>query len=307
MPDSLPLIAVIVVNYNTPELTQECLESLSQITADNFDYQTIVVDNGSVEPLKLPSKINGQEIDLIRTDANIGFTGGNNLGISHAVKNYDADYFLMLNSDTTVDESFLEELFLSLQGEDRGIASSKIYFEKGCEFLKDVYEPEQLGNVIWYAGGVIDWQNLMAFHRGVDEVDRGQFDHLHTTDFATGCSLLIKREVIEEVGILDKRYFLYLEDVDYTIRAQRKGYRVIFSPQSFVFHKNAGSTDGAGSATHLYYQTRNRLLFFFKYSSWRYKLTTVRFAFERFMNGSPVERQAVLDFALGRYGKQPVV
>lgn len=307
MPDSIPQIAVIIVNYNTPKLTRECLDSLTQITAEDFDYQVIVVDNGSLEPLELPETIHQQPVDLIRTEANIGFTGGNNLGISHAVKEYDSDYFLLLNSDTTVDKDFLHQLYLCLQGEDRGLASSKIYFEKGYEFHQDVYQPNQLGRVIWYAGGVIDWLNLMGFHRGVDEVDRGQFNHLNTSDFATGCSLLIKREVIEEVGILDKRYFLYLEDVDYSLRAIRKGYRVIFCPQSVVYHKNAGSSDGSGSATHMYYQTRNRLLLFFKYGSLRSKITVVRFALDRLFNGSAVERQAVNDFFLGRYGKQPVV
>ena len=119
--------------------------------------------------------------------------------------------------------------------------------------------------------------------------------------------MLIKREMIEEVGILDKKYFLYLEDVDYSVRVKKKGYKIVFSPNSIVYHKNAGSSNGAGSATHLYYQTRNRLLFFFKYSNWRHKLTALRFALERLLNGSLIERQAIRDYFLGRFGKQPVL
>jgi hypothetical protein len=307
MTDSLPLISIIIVNFDTPEITRECLNSLTKIKAEEFDYQIIVVDNGSQQTLKLPKKINNQPIDLIRTEANIGFTGGNNLGISHAVKTYNPDYFLLLNSDTTVDKDFLHELFLCIQGKNRGIASSKILFEKNYEFYKNDYPKQYLGKIVWFAGGVIDWQNLMAFHRGVDEVDRDQFDHLTETDFATGCSMLLKRELIEEVGILDKKYFLYLEDVDYSLRASKKGYKIVFCPQSVVYHKNAGSSDGSGSRVHLYYQTRNRLLFFFKYSSWRRKMTVIRFAFDRLLNGSPIERQAVSDFFLNRYGKQPVI
>ena len=171
-----PLIAIIVVNYNTQEETVDCLRSLLKINHDNFSYQIIVVDNGSEQELKLPAAIKSDQLELIRTEANIGFTGGNNLGISHAVKEYNPDYFLLLNSDTTVDPDFLDELYLSIQGDDRGISASKIYFEKGFEFHDD-YQQSELGRVIWYGGGVIDWNNLMAYHMCVDEVDRGQCQH----------------------------------------------------------------------------------------------------------------------------------
>jgi hypothetical protein len=301
-----PLIAIIVVNYNTQQETLECLQSLQKISHDNFEYRIIVVDNGSQQELRIPAKLKTDKVELIRTEANIGFTGGNNLGISHAVKQDNPDYFLLLNSDTTVDPDFLDELYLCIQGDDRGLAASKIYFEKGYEFHDD-YKKSELGKVVWYGGGVIDWNNLMAFHMCVDEVDRGQCQHRTESDFATGCSMLIKREVIEEVGILDKKYFLYLEDVDYSLRVKKKGYKIVFCPDSVVYHKNAGSSDGAGSAIHLYYQTRNRLLLFFKYSDWRHKLTTLRFAVQRLLNGSPIERQAIRDYFLGRFGKQPVL
>jgi GT2 family glycosyltransferase len=307
MPDKRPIITTIIVNYDTPQETIECLQSLAKIKHLNFDHRIVVVDNGSQEFLKLPGSLNQKNIELIRTEANIGFTGGNNLGISHAVKQHNSDYLLLLNSDTTVDPNFLEELYLGIQGENRGIATSKIYFEAGYEFHHESYQKRDLGKVFWFAGGVIDWANLMAFHRGVDEVDRGHFDNQLTTDFATGCTMLIKREVIEEVGILDKKYFLYLEDVDYSMRVLNKGYKIVFCPKAIVYHKNAGSSGGAGSQLHQYYQTRNRLLFFFKYAPWRYRLTAAKFLIKLILTGSAVEKKAARDYLLGRFGKQPII
>jgi len=307
MSNHKPLISVVIVNYDTPKLTFECLESLQSIKTDGFDYNIVIVDNGSQKELKLPTKLKKQNLELIRTDNNIGFTGGNNLGISYAVECYNPDYFLLLNSDTTVTPTFLNELFLALQGEDRGIAVSKIYFENGYEFHKKSYKKQELGKVIWFAGGTVDWPNLTAFHRGVDEVDYGQFDHLEQTDFATGCCMLIKRELIEHVGILDKRYFLYLEDVDYSLRAIKKGYKIIFCPKSVIYHKNAGSSGGSGSMLHQYYQTRNRLFFFLKYATLKHKLTAVRLSISFLLKGLVTQRKAVFDLLFGKMGKQPII
>ncbi len=308
MSDPTPLIAIIIVNFNTARETEDCLRSLQRLEVSELDYNIVVVDNGSKREFCLPSKLNNKRSEVIRTEANIGFTGGNNLGIAHAVKNYNPDYFLLLNSDTTVKPDFLEHLFKALaQNDQAGIASSKIYFSPGKEFHNNSYSRQDRGNVLWYGGGSIDWDNLVAFHRGVDEVDRGQFDHLSSSDFATGCSLLIKREVIEDVGILDKKYFLYLEDVDFSLRVKQLGYQVLFCPQSIVWHKNAGSSDGVGSQIHQYYQTRNRLLFFIKYGSLKTKLTGIYLIFRLLVNGSKVKRKAVIDYVTGQFGKQPIV
>ena len=169
------------------------------------------------------------------------------------------------------------------------------------------YHAQDKGNVLWYAGGSIDWQNLAAFHRGVDELDRGHFDTQQESDFATGCSVLIRREVLEKTGLLDERYFLYLEDVDLSVKAKQAGYQIGFCPQSRVWHKNAGSSGGAGSPLHQYYQTRNRLLFALRYGSWRIRITATLFAIRLFMNGSQAERIAVTDLVTGQLGKRVVI
>ncbi len=308
MSEPTDLISIIIVNYDTAKETKDCLASLQDIEAGSFDYNIIVVDNGSQKPFKLPNKLKNDHTEVIRTQANLGFTGGNNLGMSHAVKEYHSDYFLLLNSDTTVDPQFLKNLYQPLS-EDReaGIASSKIYFSPGREYYKNSYTDKQRGNVLWYAGGSIDWRNLLAFHRGVDEVDRGHFDHQTESDFATGCSLLIKREVSEQIGILDKKYFLYLEDVDFSLRVKRMGYKILFCPESIVWHKNAGSSQGVGSKIHQYYQNRNRLLFFIKYGGLKVKLTGVRLTVEWLARGSKMQQKAALDYLTGQFGKQPVI
>lgn len=304
----MPLITAILVDYNSHDDTKQCLDSLLKINCQDFELKILVVDNGSKENFLLSQKYSKSGVELIRSEANLGFTGGNNLGISHTVKNHNPDYLLLLNNDTILHPDFLQHLYLALNSRDQlGIATPKIYFAKNCEFHKKSYQRSDRGKVLWYAGGSVDWQNLTAFHRGVDELDRGQFDQASDTDFATGCCMLIKRELIETVGILDKRYFLYFEDVDYSLRAKKKGYQILFVPKAVIWHKNAGSSQGAGAQTSVYYQNRNRLLLAFKFTSLRIKLTAIRLCFSFLKDKSPVVRQAGLDFLLARFGKQVIV
>lgn len=303
-------VSIIIVNYNTPKETKDCIRSLTDLESWGFDYQIIVVDNGSKEPLSFSANFlrHHPHVELITSASNLGFTGGNNLGIKHAADHYDSDYFLLLNSDTEVDSNFLKELYLMAKNDPKiGLMSSKIYFEKGYEYHADSYPAEHLGKVIWYAGGVVDWSNLISFHIGVDEVDRGQFEKARETDFATGCSMLISREVVERVGLLDNRYFLYSEDVDYSLRVKRAGLKVCYCPTSIVYHKIAASTGGVGSQLQQYYQTRNRLLLSFKYGWRRQKLTTIHLAFRLLIGGSKSERKAVLDLLKSNLGKQTYV
>jgi GT2 family glycosyltransferase len=303
-------VSTIIVNYNTPKETELAIRSAVEAKAEGFNHQIIVVDNGSKEPFKLSKELKrAKNLELIRSEANLGFTGGNNLGMSHAVKEYQTDYFFLLNSDAEVEKNGIQALYDAISDDPKaGVAVSKIYFTKGLEFHRKSYKRSEKGKVLWYAGGSIDWPNLAAFHRGVDEVDRGQFDHQQTCDFATGCAFFIKRVVTEHVGILDKRFFLYSEDADWSLRVTKAGYKIVFVPESIVYHMNSGSVaGGSGSKLQQYYQTRNRLLLAAKHGSWRNKLTGLRFAFETLLQGNNVERKGVMDFFLFRFGKQPIV
>lgn len=301
-------ISIVIVNYNGDKDTNECLESLAKINTTNFKYDVVVVDNGSSVPYKLPKKLMADNIHVLRSESNLGFTGGNNMGIYQAIEMFNSDYVLLLNNDTLVDENFLRELLVCAnKNKEAGLLVSKIYFAKGNEFHKKSYPKSHLGKILWYAGGAIDWQNLITFHRGVDEYDYGQFEDVTESDFATGCSLLIKREVLEKIGLLDKRFFLYLEDVDYSVRAKKAGYKVLFCPDSIIWHKNAGSSGGSGSRVQDYYMTRNLFLFVMKHGGLKQLFIALRLALRYLSFGRPQQRQAVLHAFTNQYGKQTII
>lgn len=301
-------ISIIIVNYNTDKDTKECLASLADLSAKNFRYSIIVVDNGSQKPLKLAKNFPQEHVEVIRSESNLGYTGGNNLCITYAIEKYNSEFVCLLNSDTTVHPDFLEHLYDTLKDQvPGGLVSAKIYFSKGYEFHKQAYSRNQLGSVLWYAGGSIDWPNLIAFHRGVDEVDRGHFNYQPNSDFCTGACVLISREVLETIGLFDEKLFLYFEDTDLSVRAQRRGFQILFCPEAIIWHKNAGSSGGSGSRLHQYYQTRNRVYFGLKHGSNRVRLTVLSYMLRTFITGNATERKAVFDVATGNLGKEPLI
>jgi len=301
-------LSIVLVHFNSDKETSDCLKSLTAITAKGFKYQVIVVDNGSKEPYRLSKQLDAEPFEVVRSESNLGFTGGNNLGIQYALQNFNSDFLVLLNSDTTVDPEFLSQLYHWAKKNPRdGLISPKILFYPGREYHSISYKAAERGRVLWYGGGSLDWPNLVAYHRGVDEVDYGHFDQQTSSDFATGCCVMIRREVLEKIGLLDERFFLYLEDVDLSVRAKQVGYQIGFCSSSVVWHKNAGSTGGAGSPLQTYYQTRNRLLFGLKHGNLRQQLATVMFLIRIYKNGTPAERVAVSDLVMGHLGKRVVI
>ena len=300
-------VSIILVHYNTPEYTLGCLRSLSEVKTAQFSVSVIVVDNGSLEPLQIPKKYSDLAT-IVRSNTNLGFTGGNNLGISYAIETHDSEYVLLLNTDTELDPQAVKVLVKTLQQHPKMVAvCPKIYFGAGSEFHDQSYSKDQLGRILWYVGGSIDWRHLAAFHRGVDEVDRGQFDSQVESDFATGCAVLVRREVLEKIGGFDDRYFLYFEDVDLSLKIRRAGYTIGFAPESVVWHFNAGSSGGSGSAVHTYYQTRNRLLLAFLHGGWQNWMTALRIALKELKESNATKTTAVFHALTGTYGKQPVL
>ncbi|KKQ83490.1 MAG: Glycosyl transferase family 2, partial [Candidatus Woesebacteria bacterium GW2011_GWA1_38_8] len=236
---------------------------------------------------------------LLKTGKNLGFTGGNNVGIRYAL-DHEADFVWLLNNDTFVDRNVLA--FVSaFRDPTVGICGSKIYFAPGREFHYDRYEEKDRGKVLWYAGGLVDWDNMYASHRGVDEVDHGQYDKSVETPFITGCSMMIRREVIDRIGFLDDKYYLYLEDLDFCLRAKKAGFKLLYVPSSILWHVNAGSSARPGNPLHEYYLTRNRLLLGFRYASFRTKVALLR---EALGFTSSVRRKAVMDWMFGRFGNR---
>lgn len=293
-------VAIVILNFNGGENTHECLKSIKKLQSNTYKLQIIVVDNASKDNSLKIIKSDFSEIDILENKDNLGFSEGNNVGIRYALNN-GSDYILVLNNDTIVDKNLLEELIKTIEKDRRiGIISPKIYFAKGYEFHKSRYKSSDLGKVLWYAGGVMDLNNVIGHHRGVDEIDNGKYDKEEETDYATGCCMFIKREVLEKVGLFDKKYYLYYEDSDLSFRAKKTGYKIIYNPKAILWHKNAGSAGGSGSKLQDYYITRNRLLFGMKYISLRVKLSLIRESVKLLINGREWQKRGVLDFYLGK-------
>lgn len=273
-------IATVVLIYGESPNLEECLASLRLAKHPGIDNKIIVVDNSK---------------------DNTGYSGGNNKGLRQALAG-GAEAVLILNDDTKVDKSFISEITKASNDKEAGLIAPKIYFYPKFEFHKDRYSPKELGKVLWYAGGTIDWNNCLGVHRGVDEVDAGQYQQQEETGFATGCAVLITREVFEKIGLYDEEYFLYLEDLDFSVRAQKAGFKIVYQPKAIVWHKNAQS-GGFKSGIHDYFFTRNRLLFGSKYASPKTKFALLRESARIFLKGNNWQRKGVADFYLGRFGK----
>ena len=237
-------VYIIVLNWNGKNDTLECLKSLEEI--DYSNYKIVVVDNGSEDDSVFEVKKQFSNIKIIENEKNLGFSGGNNVGIKYAINN-GAHYVLLINNDTTVEKDFLNELVEIGESDEKiGVLGSKIYFHS---------EP----NRIWFAGGKVNWLKNKGTHIGLDQIDNGQYDEIKEMDYLTGCCLLIKREVIEKIGVLSEDYFLYYEDTDFSLRAKNADYKIVYVPKSKIYHKISRSTK-PGSSNYIYYHSRNGLV-----------------------------------------------
>jgi GT2 family glycosyltransferase len=298
-------VFLIILNFNGKKFISNCLNSVNKLKVENFELKIIVVDNASadgsekiIESLKTKIK----NLIFIQNKENLGFAEGNNVGIRYALED-GADYIMILNPDTLVDKNLLIQLIKVAESDKKiGILGPKIYFASGFEYHKERYKDSERGRVIFYAGGEIDWDNVLSKHRGVDEVDKGQYEKIEETDFVTGCAMMIKREVFEKIGFFDKNYFLYWEDSDFCQRAKKAGYKIVYVPLGLVWHLDAGSSKVGGSL-HDYYLTRNRLLFGMKYASFRAKFALLRESIKILFFGRKWQKIGIRDFYLGKFSK----
>lgn len=300
----MPSIFVSIINYNGNKDTLSCLRSLDELKVEGFELGVVVVDNASREVFSVKeNEFKNFKLHILESDKNLGFSGGQNLGIKYALEN-KADYVVVLNNDVLIDKNLIVELLKTFEiKKDAGLVSPKIYFAKGYEFHKDRYEEKDLGNVIWYAGGIMDWKNVLASHKGVDEVDKGQYEELEETDYASGCCEMIKKDIFEKTGYFDEKYFLYYEDNDLSQRAKSFGFKSYYQPKARLWHINAGSTGGSGSKLQDYYITRNRLLFGIKYASLRARIALLKEGIKLLLVGRLSQKRGVFDFLVGKFGK----
>lgn len=297
---SKPLVYSIILNWNQEKLTRETVQSVLGSNKAGFTHKILVVDNNS----SIKPNFSDLNCECLYLDDNYGYAEGNNKGIEYALKN-KAQYVFILNNDLELDADCLQNLFKRItENEGVGIVAPKIYFAKGYEFHKSRYKKSDLGKVIWAAGGKIDWDNVYGSNIGVDEVDDGDFDHTREIDFASGAAMLISFESIEKVGgkVFNPDYFMYLEDMDFSIRVKKEGLKIVYEPKALVWHKVSQSS-GIGSGLNDYFITRNRLIFGFNYASSRTKLALAKEASRMLLTGRKWQKRGVLDFIMRKYGK----
>lgn len=275
-------VAVIILNFKVKELTLKCIESVRKSTYKNLEI--IVVDNNSQDGLADSLK-NEDDVIFIQNKENLGYTGGNNIGIKLGLMRV-ADFIFVLNPDTEIDKYCISNLVEAQKDLGFDIGGPKIYFGNSKK--------------IWYAGGIFDKLNVIGRHRGVDEKDIGQYNEPTNSDFVTGAAFFAKADVFKKIGLFDPRFFLYYEDSEFCLRAKERNSRIMYIPQTAVYHANAQSA-GLGSPLQDYFITRNRMLLASIYLPFRTRFALFREALRNLRN--PVRRLAFFDFLIGNFGK----
>jgi GT2 family glycosyltransferase len=243
-----PLVAIVILNWQNAPDTIECLASVAGLSYQN--YQTIVVDNGSKDNSVRAIRAAFPGVNLIALPENLGYAAGNNVGILQAV-NSGADYLFVLNNDTLLTPDILQQLVKVAEANPQvGMVGPKMY----C------YQPK---DAIFAAGSMIQWWQGDIYHRGMFLTDAAWNDppQPEPVDFITGCGVLVRRSLIETVGVLDTSYFLNYEDVEWCVRAQGQGFAIWYAPEAVMWHK-VSATLGESSPANTYYMTRNSLYFF---------------------------------------------
>ena len=225
---SEPRVSIVILNWNSYQVTLDCLLSLRKMDYRNFEV--VLVDNGSVDgsPEKLQETV--PEIRLIRNPANLGFAGGCNVGIRDALRR-GTDYVLLLNNDTIVAPDFLTQLVHVTESDEKiGAVSPKILFFD---------HPDRLN----YAGGEHRRWRLFPKVFGLRHLDDGRYDRLREVSFLTGCAFLIKAEVVRKIGALEEVYFHFYEDIEWAFAVLKAGYKAVYVPSAVIWHKEHYVTD----------------------------------------------------------------
>ena len=289
-----PKVAIVLVCYNGFNDTIECLQSLRQIKYNNFEV--IIVDNGSRKECVDRLKESLQRGEILIQAVNNGFSAGNNIGITEAIKR-DCKYILLLNNDTVAEEDFLNQLVnTAITEQNQAAVAPKIryFFDK---------------SQIWYAGGDFNYLTGRTTHIGIGQTDCGKYNTSRNVEFVSGCCILLPVEMINAVGFMDEDYFLYCEDLDYCRKIRNAGYRLVYEPGAIIYHKVSAST-GKQSNLVTYYMVRNKLYIIRKYIKFpRRVIATVYNALEttkrimtREYNSYPVIC-ALIDYKRGIVGK----
>lgn len=244
-------VFAVVLNYRRPGDTIDCVRSLRR--SEGLKPSIIVVDNGSDDGSAARIAESFPDVHLIRNRSNLGYAGGNNVGIREALKR-GAEYVLVINNDSTVAPDALGRMVGAACARGAGIISPKVY---------DFFKPD----IIQYAG----YRNIHLLAQGLPvgegERDEGQYEREVEMSAAPGCAMLLDRRLLESVGLFDELFFAYSEELDLCRRALAAGYRILFVPSAHVWHKKA-ATLSPRSPEYTYYLTRGRLIYARKHLGW---------------------------------------
>lgn len=310
-------VAVVVVNYHCLAFTLQCLASLAELEYPNFIV--IVIDNGSTDQSgeELLRRFPNQEVKVVISPENLGFAGGNNLGIRYA-REYGAEYVWLVNADTKIDSHALTALVEEAKKHPEGGAfGSKILYD-GVPAKVAERGGRQDVSVIWGAGGKIDPRTQTIAMTGWHEVDNEQYNSLRTCDYLPGCSLFFPLSTVDKVGGLPEEYFMYFEETEWCTWITAAGLKLYYIPGSIVWH--CFDDDKMSKAFGVYYYNRNNLLFWFRRLSFFKRIQLVAdVVFRRLpriraaLRAATEEEQKAIfrahwwshvHFLLGRFGKQ---
>lgn len=241
--NKIPLVSFITVNYNGQSDTIDLIESLQKYIS--IPYELIVVDNASVQDETIRIKAQFPDVICIRSEVNLGFSGGNNLGIRES----KGEYLFFINNDTFIEDNSIEKLIPFFESNPQiGGVSPKIKYADNS-------------GIIQYAGSTpLSSISLRNQTIGFGEKDLGQYDTPYPTSFLHGAAMMIRRSVIKKVGEMPEIFFLYYEEIDWSTQILNAGYQLWYAPFCTVFHKESRSV-GVESPLKAFYMTRNRLLY----------------------------------------------
>lgn len=241
--------------WNQRADTLECLESLAHSTYSQ--YRVVVIDNASTDGTVEAVLSRFPEVQFIYNETNRGFAAAINQGLRRAL-DQAADYVLVLNNDTVADPAMLEGLMDVARGASDSMVVPKIYYYS---------RP----NIIWSVGALLNRWTFELKGNVHDREDSGQWENVTERQFATACAALMPRRLVERVGFLDERFFVYYDDADWSLRVLAAGFRILLAPQAKLWHKVAGASGGVDTPHQRYWLGRSSVLFFRKHvHGWRW-------------------------------------
>jgi hypothetical protein len=289
MKSQYPRVNIVVLNYNGKDCLKKSLTSLFLVDYPNFEV--VVVDNNSQDGSLEMARLAFSRATFIKNEQNLGFSAGNNVGIRYSLEKM-ADFVLLLNNDTVVKKDFLKQL----------IKSAKVNTMAGI-FSPLIFSGD--GKVVWFSGGKIDWWRMKALNLGDNLIN-----DFPSSDFISGCAMLVRAAVFKKIGLLDEDFFLYWEDADFSVRAKKAGFALSVVADAQISHLEKSEEK---KEKKVYWLVLSGLLFFQKNTprqlkSWIFIYTLLR----RLKNWNDVQKKptgislavqkAYQDFKLAKKG-----